>query len=99
MPGRILMMCWPCGLLQKFHPDFTKAEIAFTDENRQLFRRATAIGISRGQFDEHKGDEGECAATLVWKWLKIQPELTFSARETMALERILDWALKKTLAN
>lgn len=85
-------------LLQKFHPDFTKAEIAFTDEKPPVIPEgATAIGIGRGQFDEHKGDEGECAATLVWKWLKIQPELTFSARETMALERILDWALQEDL--
>ena len=54
----------------KVSSDFTKAEIAFTDENRQLFRRATAIGISRGQFDEHKGDEGSVPPHLFGSGLK-----------------------------
>ena len=85
-------------LLKKFHPDFKETPIAFTDDKPPIIPEgAIAIGIGRGQFDEHKGDAGECAASLVWKWLKEQPGVSHSSIEKTALDRIVGWALKEDL--
>lgn len=51
------------------------------------------IGVGRGKFDEHKGDVGECAATLVFRDLKNR--VSFEPAEFRALERIVRWVLEE----
>src|SRR3989338_6642457 len=47
------------------------------------------IGIGRGKFDEHKGDIGQCATTLVFLFL--QEKGCFDARTLSAVQKIVGW--------
>jgi len=49
------------------------------------------VGVGRGQFDEHKGDLNDCAASLVLAHVKEHDSL--EADVVMALQRIVDWVL------
>jgi len=46
------------------------------------------IGVGRGKFDEHKGDVGQCATTLVFNDLKVRA--TWDAIERRYGERARD---------
>lgn len=52
------------------------------------------IGVGRGRYDEHKGDIGECATTLVFK--DVAPKITDDVARA-ALERIVGWVRKEDL--
>ena len=85
-------------LLRKYwHPEAKDAKIEFittnerggdvSDDEHRIY-----VGVGRGMFDEHKGDVGECATTLVFKFLnKREP---FEHVEHRALERIVAWVLE-----
>lgn len=83
-------------LFKKFHPDFADAKLKFisADEGNKGLENSedkVYFGVGRGKFDEHKGDIGECATSLVWKdtlssSLKPQNEI-----EKKAYERIVEW--------
>lgn len=49
------------------------------------------IGIGRGKYDEHKGDIGDCATTLVWK--DIRDRITLDDRERRAVGKVVSWVL------
>jgi hypothetical protein len=51
------------------------------------------IGVGRGKYDEHKGDVGQCATTLVFNDLK--GRATWDDIERRALERIVAWVLEE----
>lgn len=67
-------------LFRKFHPDFRGAKVEFlsaakegiTFEGKPVDSDPEVIhfGIGRGKFDEHKGDIGQSAGSLVWQEIK-----------------------------
>lgn len=86
-----------CGiwLIKQYMPGWESAEVDFMsainagkDSDDTLY-----VGIGRGQFDEHKGDVGESATSLVWKHLRTTrtdlPEHTL-----LALDRLVEWVRK-----
>lgn len=88
-------------LLKTYHPDFADAAIEFLqkgDSEPVIPEGAVAIGIGRGQFDEHKGDKGESATSLVWKWLREQPEVNLDPKQKLAVERLVSWVHREDLA-
>lgn len=88
-------------LLQRFHPDFADLPIEFIaispNAASEIPETALAVGIGRGRFDEHKGDIGECAASLVWKWLVEQPEVELTSLRKIALSRMVEWVRQEDL--
>lgn len=88
-------------ILKTYHPLYHDADIVFlqkTSEEPTISADAIAIGIGKGQFDEHKGDIGESATSLVWKWLLVQPEVKLEKYTSRALERLVSWVHKEDLA-
>ncbi len=84
-----------CGiwLLKKYLPGWSKAKPGFvtattpaSDDPDTLM-----VGIGRGRYDEHKGDIGESATTLVWKHLRPQ---VADPLEAEALDRLTEWVRK-----
>ncbi len=88
-------------LLKKFHPDYAGAGVDFLTRpaNGQFAipPHAVAVGIGRGQFDEHKGDLNDCATSLVWRWLPHQPTVEIDRVTRAALDRLVGWVLKEDL--
>lgn len=88
-------------LLQRFHPGMGQLPIQFIpispNAKSEISETALAVGIGRGQFDEHKGDIGECAASLVWKWLVEQPSVELSDIRKSALSRMVEWVRQEDL--
>lgn len=85
-------------LYKKFHPEFKDAQIEFlsakgaavTYQNQPVDSDPNVIhfGIGRGKYDEHKGDVGESAASLVWNDIKV---LSKDEVETKALDQLIEW--------
>ncbi len=87
-----------CGLwlLERFNPDFINAEHAYVPSEQAVawleqHPQATAVGVGRGQFDEHKGDRADCAATLVWKSVRANIASEIDQR---AIDRLVEWVFK-----
>jgi hypothetical protein len=87
-----------CGiwLLKRFFPDAKDAVIEFTSSGPEGEKHADTddralIGVGRGKFDEHKGDVGQCATTLVYAWLK--ERVAFDDVTRSALDAIVAWVL------
>jgi hypothetical protein len=87
-----------CGLwlLERFDPAFAGATRAFVPSSEAAewlaaHPDAVAVGTGRGRYDEHKGDLGETAATLVYKDVraKVADDLT-----RRALDRLIEWVRK-----
>lgn len=51
------------------------------------------VGVGRGQFDEHKGDIGDCATTLVFKYVVVHAQIDLL--EKRALDKIVAWAFQE----
>ena len=85
-------------LFKKFHPEFKDAEVKFLSARGQAVTYQDKVvdsdpnivhfGIGRGKYDEHKGDVGESAGSLVWKDIKI---LSKDEAETKALDKLIEW--------
>lgn len=81
-------------LLVRHLPEAKDARIEFvpTDVNggpRRDDAETICVGVGRGKFDEHKGDLGDCATTLVYKEIvRVAPP---DARQQAALKKIVDW--------
>lgn len=88
-------------LLKKFHPDYHEADVQFLTRPAHgqfaIPHGAVAVGIGRGQFDEHKGDLEDCATSLVWKWLAKQSRVKIDTETRAALDRLVGWVLKEDL--
>lgn len=82
-------------LLKRFLPDYADAGLEFVStsvrESGDGDLDRTYVGVGRGRFDEHKGDAGECATTLVFAHVRESAELDDLTRR--ALERIVGWVL------
>lgn len=81
-------------LLKRFFPDAHDADIAFTSSGSEGEKdgddpERVLIGVGRGRFDEHKGDMGQCAASLVLSFLK--ERVTFDEETVLALDALVEW--------
>lgn len=82
-------------LFKKYLPEFKDAEIGFIPIDEKGGRcpddpDAVCVGVGRGRFDEHKGDIGECAASLVFAHIK-ECGVKFEPLELRALEKLVNW--------
>lgn len=99
-----------CGvwLYRKFVPGWQKVKVHFiatsaegaepygggkVDANPDIVH----IGVARGKYDEHKGDKGESAATLVFKDLADRRFLTQDRDELLALRKVIAYVLEGDL--
>ncbi len=84
-----------CGiwLIKKYLPGWADAEIDFTPATttRRDDEETLMVGIGRGKFDEHKGDIGESATTLVWKYLR---DRVTDPLDIAALDLLTEWVRK-----
>ena len=83
-------------LFIRLHPDFKDVEIEFisaakgnipVDESEDMIY----LGVGRGRFDEHKGDLEDCAASLVWKYLKEENFAPSDEIYEKALEELVEY--------
>lgn len=87
-------------LFKKFYPQFRDAKVEFlsaakqgvTFEGKPVDANPDVVhfGIGRGKYDEHKGDIGESAGSLVWKDIK-DKGLAPKEIEFKALEELVEW--------
>lgn len=88
-------------LFKKFHRDFRDAKIEFlsaakegiTYEGKPVDSDPDVIhfGIGRGKYDEHKGDLGQCAGSLVWQEIKSGGLAPQNEIELKAYEELVEW--------
>lgn len=88
-------------LFKKFHPEFRDARLEFlsaaqdgvTWKNQPVDSDPDLVhfGIGRGKFDEHKGDIGESAASLVWRDVKGEGLSPKDELELQAYEELIVW--------
>lgn len=84
-------------LLKRFLPDFQNAGVDFISagpdggETDASDPDKAYVGVGRGQFDEHKGDIGQCSASLVLAHVRERASL--DSNVVTALQRIVDWVL------
>ncbi len=84
-------------LLKRYQPGAENAALEFLPADRRVSEPDADLGIiyvgmARGRFDEHKGDVGDCATTLVHKAIKgriADPE------EAAAIAKIVAWVLEE----
>lgn len=88
-------------LFKKFHSDFRDTKVEFlsaakegvTFEGKAVDSDPGVVhfGIGRGKFDEHKGDIGQSAGSLVWKEIKDSGLAPKDEIEHKALEELVEW--------
>lgn len=88
-------------LFKKFHPEFKEAGIEFisgakTDatwkgEPVDSDPEVIHFGIGKGKYDEHKGDIGECATSLLWNDIKSRNLAPKDEVELKAYEEMVEW--------
>ena len=83
-------------LFIRFNPDFKDANIEFVSAAAGNLPAGESdekilIGVGRGRFDEHKGDLEDCAASLVWKYLKNSSFSPKVKEELDALEELVEY--------
>lgn len=84
-------------LMRRYAPEAKDAAIDFIATNARGGTVADDpdhlyIGVGRGRFDEHKGDVGQCAATLVLAHLK---ERKLLGDDLPAVEKLAAWVLEE----
>jgi len=87
-----------CGfwLFMRYIPEFADAQFDFISTDHkgnpsEDTEDRIHIGVGRGQFDEHKGDVGDCATSLVFKHIREHVDL--EPRTERALDKIVQWVL------
>ncbi|MEY4744580.1 MAG: hypothetical protein RL272_525, partial [Candidatus Parcubacteria bacterium] len=83
-------------LLKRYLPESKEAALDFIATNEKggdvvADPDLTYIGVGRGKYDEHKGDIGECATTLVWN--DIKGRVPRDEKEMRAVGKIVAWVL------
>lgn len=88
-------------LFKKFHHEFKDAKMEFlsaakegiTFEGKPVDSDPEVVhfGIGRGKFDEHKGDIGQSAGSLVWKEIKAGGLAPKNKIELGAYEELVAW--------
>jgi hypothetical protein len=87
-------------IMARYLPGWQDATFAFIPANTdpstvQDTEDRVHVGVGRGRFDEHKGDHGECATTLVAKHVLATAEIPEA--ELRALDKMVAWALEEDL--
>lgn len=86
-------------LFKKFHPEFVSAKIKFISQSDTYKHKGKEtedriyLGTGMGKYDEHKGDLGTCAMSLVWDDINkigLAPKDRF---EAAAIDEIVKWNL------
>jgi hypothetical protein len=87
-----------CGLwlLAKYAPEYKGADFAYVPSSEApawltAHPDAVAVGTGRGRFDEHKGDVGKCATSLVWEYVQ---GFVKDPVEKQAVTRMVAWVLE-----
>ncbi len=99
-----------CGmwLYKKYVPGWRRARTVFIGMNARggdpyggksvdTDPNSVHVGVCRGKYDEHKGNVGESAATLVWKDLRRRKLLPREKLMSEALHRMVDFVLEGDL--
>lgn len=79
-------------LLHRFVTRWSRARVTFVASN--TFKPPESrvdvmmIGVGRGEFDEHKGNMRDCAATLVYKHLQKEKKLKLNPLQQAALNEL-----------
>ncbi len=91
-------------LLRRFHPDFHDAKEAFIQLGKGPVTldgkpvdsdpNVVHVGVGGGLFDEHKGLVGDCATTLVWKWLLGNGYGPKNDVDRQAIQKLVDFVYK-----
>lgn len=78
-------------LWQRFDPDWKEAEIKFvpagkTYQDQKADSDPTVIHVDTGmgRFDHHQSDERQCAASLVFNYLKLEKKVAFKYQNALA---------------
>ncbi len=88
-------------LFKKFHPEYKDGEIKFisasikgstidgqpVDQNPDILH----FGVGRGKYDEHKGDIGKCATSLVWDEIVKEGLAPEDEIEKRSYEELVEW--------
>jgi len=82
-------------MLIRYLPEFKDAKLEFIPTGKDGGQKAvepgkTYVGVGRGVFDEHKGDEHDCAASLVFKHLLAQ-KAAIDDLELRGLAKLVEW--------
>lgn len=84
-----------CGiwLMKRFMPEWQEAAVDFMSAGSPSVEDADTymIGIGRGKFDEHKGDVGESATSLVWQHIRGTYGASMDPTRVAALDRLAEW--------
>lgn len=84
-------------LLKRYQPGAADAAFEFQPADRKVEApdadpETAYVGVGRGRFDEHKGDVGECATSLVHKAIKGN---IADPTEAAAVARLVAWVLEE----
>ncbi|MFC1702935.1 hypothetical protein ACFLZO_00545 [Patescibacteria group bacterium] len=84
----------------KYLPEFADAKIDFIPTNAKGGETVddpdfVYVGVGRGEFDEHKGDIGECATSLVYTHVK--EKVSLEPKEVAALDKLVAWVLEEDM--
>lgn len=85
-------------LFKRFHSGFENAKIKFISAEKgagglKESKDTIYFGVGKGKFDEHKGDIGDCATSLVWKEVKKEGLAPKDGFELKAYEEMVRWNL------
>ena len=88
-------------LFKKFYPKFNGSKIEFisagVDLSGEESEEKIFFGVGKGRFDEHKGDIGECATSLVWKDIVQNGLAPKDEIELKACVELVEWSRKVDL--
>lgn len=86
-------------LFKRYLPDARDAALDFVPIANKPIENADPgvvyVGVGRGEFDEHKGDIGQCSTSLVFADLANRVPL--DPMERNALEKLVDWVLQEDM--
>jgi len=82
-------------MLKKYLPELKDAALEFIPTGKDggqndLDPDKVYVGVGRGQFDEHKGNENDCAASLVFKHL-LELKTAIDDLELRGLAKLVEW--------
>lgn len=94
-------------IIQKYWANFSDADIVFVNtgpDGGDVWNEIPAdthplviyVGVGRGRFDEHKGDQHESAASLVWAETKRLYQIRKG--DSQAIDRLVDYVRREDLA-
>ncbi len=82
-------------MLKKYLPECRDADLGFIPTGKDGGKKDVEpdkiyVGVGRGPFDEHKGDENDCAASLVFKHL-LERKIPIDGLQLRGLAKLVEW--------